>query len=218
MKLLVVSPHPDDETLGACGTVMRLVARGARAVWLNVTNMKTEYGYSLQQVETRAREMQQVKEATGYSAFYDLGLRPAALETYARGEIIADMKRVFEETQPELVFLPFSRDAHSDHRVVYECALACTKSFRAPYVRKVLCMDILSETDYGDAPFPANCFVDISPYMESKLKIAQIYRSEFLPPPFPRSVEAVRAQAQYRGAACCAMYAEAFQIVKEIGL
>ena len=218
MRLLVISPHPDDETLGACGTVMGLISRGAEAVWLNVTNMRTEYGCSARQVEVRAEEIQRVKEATGYSAFYDLGLRPAALETCARGEIIAQIRRVLDEVRPEMVFLPFSHAVHSDHRIVYECAFACVKTFRAPYVRKVLCMDILSETDYGDTPFPANCFVDISPFMERKLEIARIYRSEFLPPPFPRSEEALRAQARYRGAACCAEYAEAFQIVKEIGL
>lgn len=218
MKLLVISPHPDDETLGAGGTVMRLIAQGAEAVWLNVMNMKTEYGYSAQQVDMRAGEIQRVKEATGYTAFYDLGLHPAALETYTKGEIIAAIKQTFDEVRPELVFLPFSHDIHSDHRAVYECALACTKAFRAPYVRKVLCMDILSETDYGDAPFPANCYVDISPFIERKLKIARIYQSEFLPPPFPRSEEALRAQARYRGAACHAEYAEAFQIIKEIGL
>lgn len=218
MRFLVISPHPDDETLGACGTAMRLISQGAEAAWLNVTNMKTEYGYSTRLVEDRVEEIRQVKEATGYFRFYDLGLKPAALDTYARGELIPMIKAVFDEVQPELVFLPFSHDAHSDHRIVYECALACTKAFRAPYVRKVLCMDILSETDYGDAPFPANCYVDISPFIERKLKIARIYQSEFLPPPFPRSEEALRAQARYRGATCHAEYAEAFQIVKEIVL
>lgn len=216
MRLLVVSPHPDDETLGACGTVMKLIAQGAEAAWLNVTNMKEEFGYPAETVRTRAEEIQRVKAATGYSRLYDLGLRPTALETYARGEIIGPMKRAFEEVRPELVFLPSPHDAHSDHRIVYECALACTKTFRAPCVRKVLCMDIISETDYGDVPFPANCFVDISPYMEEKIRIAKIYRSEFSDPPFPRSEETVRAQAKFRGSACCAAYAEAFQTVKEI--
>lgn len=216
MKLLVISPHPDDETLGACGTVMRLAAQGVEAMWLNVTNMKTDYGYSAQRVESRAEEIQQVKKATGYSKFYDLGLKPAALETYAKEEIIRRMKEVFDDVRPELVFLPSPYDVHSDHRTVYECAFACTKAFRAPYIRKVLCMEIVSETDYGDKPFPANCFVDVSAFIEKKLNICGIYQSEFLPPPFPRNREVIRAQARYRGAACCSEYAEAFQIVKEI--
>lgn len=178
--------------------------------------MKTEYGYSARRIEDRAEEIRQVKEATGYSRFYDLGLKPTALETYAKGEIIMPIKRVFDEVRPELIFLPFAHDAHLDHRMVYECAIACTKAFRAPYVRKVLCMDIISETDYGDAPFPANSFVDIGAYIENKIEISKIYRSEILSSPFPRSEETIRAQARYRGAACCVEYAEAFQIIKEV--
>lgn len=216
MKAVVVSPHPDDETLGACGTVLRLISQGAEVAWLNITNMKQEYGYSLSAVQTREQEIQQVAEATGYSEFYDLGLRPAGLEQYCKSEIITPIKEIFAAVQPELVFLPFSQDAHSDHRIVYECALACTKAFRAPYIKKILCMDILSETNYAAAPFAINCYVDISPFIEQKLKISSYYQSEFQPSPFPRSSDGILAQARFRGSACYCEYAEAFQIVKEI--
>lgn len=216
MRAIVVSPHPDDETLGAGGTILKLISQGANVAWLNVTNMKTEYGYSAPAVKKRAGEMEQVMKTTGYSAFYDLGLQPAALERYAKLDIILKMKDIFDEVKPELVFLPFSQDAHSDHKIVYECAAACTKAFRAPYVRKILCMDIISETNYASVPFDANCYVDISPFMEKKLKIMEFYQSELLDPPFPRSEEGLLAQARYRGSACYCEYAEAFQIVKEI--
>ena len=77
-------------------------------------------------------------------------------------------------------------------------------------------MDIISETNYAAAPFDANCYVDISPFVEKKLKIMEFYQSELLAPPFPRSKEGLLAQARYRGSACYCEYAEAFQIVKEI--
>lgn len=44
----------------------------------------------------------------------------------------------------------------------------------------------------------------------------ELYQSELLAPPFPRSKEGLLAQARYRGSACYCEYAEAFQIVKEI--
>lgn len=129
---------------------------------------------------------------------------------------ISKMKDVFDEIRPELVFLPSPQDAHSDHRIVYECALACTKAFRAPYVRKILCMDIISETNFSVEPFNANCYINISQFIEKKLNIMAHYQSEFLEPPFPRSKEGVLAQARYKGSACYCEYAESFQIVKEI--
>lgn len=88
MRAIVVSPHPDDETLGAGGTILKLISQGEEIVWLNVTNMKPEYGYSIQSVKKRADQIEQVKKATGYSAFYDLGLQPAALDQYMKTDII----------------------------------------------------------------------------------------------------------------------------------
>lgn len=216
MRAIIVSPHPDDETLGAYGTVKKLISQGAEVAWLNITNMKPEYGYSKQVIQTRAEEIELVRKATGYSAFYDLGLRPAGLERYAKSDILIPIKKIFDEVKPELVFLPFPDDAHSDHRVVYECALACTKPFRAPYVRKVLCMDILSETNFSSVPFRADCYVDISAYIEGKIQTASYYKSEIQAPPFPRSEAALRAQARFRGASCYLEYAEAFQIIREV--
>lgn len=58
MKTIVVSPHPDDETLGAGGTILKLISQGAQVVWLNVTNMKQEYGYSLESIEKRTDEIE----------------------------------------------------------------------------------------------------------------------------------------------------------------
>jgi len=123
MRAIVISPHPDDETLGACGTILKMISQGANVIWLNITNMKPEYGYSEWTVKERAREIEQVSAATGYSAFYDLALQPAALEQYSKIDIISKIKAVFDKEKPELVFLPFSHDAHSDHKVVHDCAM-----------------------------------------------------------------------------------------------
>ena len=58
--------------------------------------------------------------------------------------------------------------------------------------------------------------MDITRQLEDKLRVLQIYEDEVKPPPFPRSLENVKAQATGRGAVAGVRYAEAFMILREI--
>ncbi len=81
-------------------------------------------------------------------------------------------------------------------------------------------MEIPSETDFAPAyvqnAFTPTTFVDISAHIEAKLNLLKIYENQIKPPPFPRSLEAVKALAALRGSAAGMLHAEAFMLVKEI--
>lgn len=218
MTVMVISPHADDETLGAGGSILKYKQQGHQVAWLNVTDMKEEYGYSSARISERSAEIELVKKAYAIDIFYNLALEPAALDRYSKSELVQKMAEVFEEVQPEVVLLPYGYDVHSDHKIVYETAIACTKVFRCPSVKIILCMEIISETDYAvsENGFVPNYFIDIDDYMEQKIKIMQYYKSEIKDSPFPRNVDSIRGLALYRGAAAGARYAEAFRVVKII--
>ena len=57
---------------------------------------------------------------------------------------------------------------------------------------------------------------EVSDYIDEKVEILELYKSEVHESPFPRSVDAIIALAKYRGASCYSHYAEAFRIVKEV--
>ena len=73
MKILVVSPHPDDETLGAGGTLLKMKKRGDRVTWLNVTDMKKEYGWSEEEIAHRNYQIKKIVEFYKFDGFYNLG-------------------------------------------------------------------------------------------------------------------------------------------------
>ena len=218
MLVLVVSPHADDETLGAGGSILKYKKQGHEVVWLNVTDMKEEYGYSRERISERQEEIQRVKQVYNIDAFYNLELKPAGLDQYSKSMIVQKMANIFETVQPEIIILPYGYDVHSDHKIVFEAALACAKVFRCTCIRKILCMEIISETDYAvsENGFVPNYYVNIDDYIEQKIKIAQLYQSEVKESPFPRNVDSIRGLAQYRGAAAGAKYAEAFRVIKII--
>ncbi|WP_026499378.1 PIG-L deacetylase family protein [Butyrivibrio sp. WCD2001] len=216
MNVLVVSPHPDDETLGAGGTLLKFKENGHKIYWLNVTNMKTEYGYKQERIDERNAEIEAVKKAYSFDGFWDFGLEPAGVDKYETGQLISRFKTVFEEVKPELLLIPYRFDVHSDHRLIFDMVYSCTKSFRAPYLKTVLSMEILSETDQAqqESGFVPNVFINIDGYVERKIEIMNIYKSEVDTEPFPRNANAIRGLAAYRGATGYYNNCEAFYLVK----
>ncbi|MGE5605231.1 MAG: PIG-L deacetylase family protein [Bacteroidota bacterium] len=218
MKLLVVSPHPDDETLGAGGTILKHKQMRDQVYWLNFTDLKEEYGCPRESVTNRKAEIESVKKAYGFDGFLNLELKPTGLDEYSTGFLVDRVSRFVHEVQPNIVILPFRNDAHSDHRVVFESVYSCTKVFRYSSINRILMMEILSETDFApsDNGFIPNYFVDISDFLAEKINILKIYQSEIKDHPFPRSEENVKALATLRGATAGKTYAESFFLIKEI--
>lgn len=100
MNVLVISPHPDDETLGAGGTLLKFKDRGHKLYWLNVTNMKTEYGYKQERVDERNSEIESVRAAYSFDGFWNLELEPASVDKYETEELVSKFKEIFEKVKP----------------------------------------------------------------------------------------------------------------------
>lgn len=218
MRTLVVAPHPDDEILGCGATLLRRKAEGAELGWLIVTGISEHTGWSAERVQQRDSEICQVGELVGFNHVFNLRLPTAQLDALPMADLVSRFSAVFKEFQPEEVFLPHRSDAHTDHRAVFDAATACTKWFRYPSVRRVLAYETLSETDFGldtGGTFCPNCFIDVSDFLERKLEIMAVYRSELGVFPFPRSIEAIRALAMMRGASSGCAAAEAFEVLRE---
>ncbi len=219
-KILVVSPHPDDETLGCGGTLLRHKAQGDQLYWLNVTVSRTEQGFTPESVRNREVEIAQVKERYGFRKFFNLGFPTTRLDQVPAAEMVRKVKEVVEEIRPEEIYSPYGGDAHTDHRAVFNAVAACGKTFRAPFVKRILIYETLSETEFGVDPkesiFRPNVFVDIAPYLNEKIEIMKIYQSEMGKFPFPRSEKAIQALAALRGSTAGFEAAEAFMLLKEV--
>ena len=134
--------------------------------------------------------------------------------------MVPKISDVFNEVKPEIVYCVNRSDAHSDHRITFDAVMACTKSFRYPFIKKVLMYECISETEFApvlpEKVFSPNYYVDISEYFKGKLETMKSYKSELDDHPFPRSLKNIEALAIFRGASVGVEYAEAFQLLKYI--
>lgn len=215
--VLVIAPHPDDETIGAGGLLLRAAAAGREIHWLIVTVMRPGDGWPEDRIARREAEIAAVAEEFGFAGVHRLNLPTTRLDTLPLGDVVAAVGGVVAAVRPEMILLPHRGDAHSDHQVVHDAGAACSKWFRYPSVRWTLVYETLSETDAGiqqTLPFRADILVDIGRFLDRKIAITRHFAGEFHPFPFPRSEVAVRAQAQLHGAAAGCEAAEAFMLLR----
>ncbi|WP_193227717.1 PIG-L deacetylase family protein [Aureimonas psammosilenae] len=125
-RILVVAPHPDDESLGCGGLIWTLAARGAKFF----TAFVTDGGASHLHSKTWPRErLAAAREAEGAEALRrlrigdapraflrlpDAGMPVPGSESHATA--LAEAGAIVGGFQPDLVLLPWRRDPHRDHR------------------------------------------------------------------------------------------------------
>jgi LmbE family N-acetylglucosaminyl deacetylase len=222
VSILVISAHPDDETLGCGGTMLKHHERGDTLYWLIVTQAH-EPQWSKAVIERKTEEVQRVAAAYGVQQYFRLGFPTIRLDTVSQVDLINAIRDVIAQVTPQIVYLVHSDDVHSDHQAVFAAAMSVLKPFYMAQlgVQRILSYETLSSTEAA-APHHARAFIpsvysDITLYIERKIEIMGLYESEAQPDLMPRGTSSIRALARFRGATIGVEYAEAFELVREIG-
>ncbi len=221
MRVLTISAHPDDETVGCGGTLLRHAARGDELFWLVVTKACPPQ-WDEQTVKRKEAEVEQVAGAFGIKRTFLPGMPANRLDSTPINDVVAVVREAVEVARPECVYTVYPGDIHTDHQVVFRAVSIVLKPFhmRRLGVRRILCFETLSSTDSA-APIPNNSFLptvfhDIGEFLERKIGIMALYETEVQVEPLPRAPSALRALARLRGATVGLEYAEAFALIREI--
>ena len=220
-KVLFISVHPDDETLGCGGTIIKHKQQGDEIYWVILTSIAANhpFGFSDQLISQRAEEIKCVAANYGFCETFELGFPTILLDEINLRELVGKIDQAINEIRPQVIYTINRSDVHSDHRIAFQAVSSCLKNFRNPFIERVLMYETLSETEFAPAlrenAFVPNVFVDISDYMEQKLAVMSIFASELMTDNLPRSYSAMKALAGYRGSRIGVQYAEAFMLLFE---
>lgn len=218
-NILVIAPHPDDETFGCGGTILKYIKQGCKVYWVIVTSMTEALGFSKEKINTRELEIEMAANKYNFSKVFKLGFPTTELDKIPFKDLVCEISKCIIETKCEIMYIPNYGDIHSDHKIVSEAAMSCSKWFRYNTVKKIYAYETLSETEFGInnciAGFKPNVFVNIEESLEKKLELMQIFKSEIGKAPFPRSMDVVKGLSQFRGAASGYKNAEAFMLLRE---
>lgn len=224
MKILVIAPHADDESLGVGGTIARY-AREGHDVYVAVMTGPGENEHPI-----IPRSGWDIVRAEAGEACKILGVKklifreiPAVLVSdEPTWKVNREVASVLDEVQPDVLYVPFPFDLHQDHRhLYYACSVAWRPSSSTGFnIKEVYAYEVLSETHwnapYLEPGFLPNIWIDISQTLETKLAALSCYKSQMRKFPDVRSVEAIEALARLRGAQMSMHAAEAFVLIRRL--
>lgn len=213
MTVLCVAAHPDDEVLGAGGTLALHHFEGQRVCVLFLTNGTGS---------RPSNDIGAVRLEMARNACKAIGAEMIAAGTFndqrLDGENILDVTQFIEghirAVKPDTIYTHHFGDRNKDHRVVHDAVMTACRPMSST-VRRIYGFEVPSSTEWGHGFVPTR-FVDISTALEVKRKALEAYGSEMRDFPHPRSYQAVDALAQWRGASAGLTAAEAFMVLREI--
>jgi N-acetylglucosamine malate deacetylase 1 len=220
--VLVIGAHPDDETLGAGGTILKHRAEGDEVTVLIVTD-----GVTARHDRTEMQQGAAINACArlGVSDVRFGGLPDQRLDELPLLKVIDAITRVVRDVKPSIVYTHHGGDVNQDHRVIFNATLVAARPVNGNPVRSLYSYEVASSTEWAP-PFEAwqfkpNVYVDITPFVDRKTEAAaayaDTYRTEIPPYPHPRSLRAIQLYANRRGIEVGMEAAEAFALVRHLG-
>ena len=217
MNYLIVVAHPDDEVLGAGGTIYKLIREGHRVA---VCTMANHAAARANISETLAADQAAAMRILGVEKTYAADFPNIKMNTVPHLELVQFIEKCMEDFGADAIITHHPSDTNVDHKETAFAAQAASRLSQRregiPPLRQVLYMEVPSATEwtYSQERFTPNHFVEIGEGgVKKKLEALGAYKGVMRPYPHPRSDEALWGLAAFRGAQAGCNYAEAFECV-----
>lgn len=226
MSILVIAAHPDDETLGCGGTIAKLSAEGRDVHILilgeGITSRKGSRQETTEKIDQLRDNARKAARILGAKSVKLLSFKDNMFDTIPLLEIVQSIEEHISLIKPRSIFTHFEGDLNIDHSITFRALLTAARPLPKARVKHIFTFETLSATDWSfgkiTASFEPNLFIDISPFLEKKIKAMEAYQGEIRPSPHPRSSHTIKTLAQHRGSSVGMDVCEAFSIVRTINM
>lgn len=219
MNILVVVAHPDDEVLGAGATLYQMTQQG-HAAWVCILSGEVHARANRPDLSELHHDVSSSLQRLGVQQVIKGSFPNIEFNNVPHLQLVQFIEQAIIESQADLILTHHPADTNNDH---LHTSLACQAALRLfqrrPEVKapkELLYMEVPSATEWSVNQamntFRPNTFVEAGEAgVQAKLEALAAYQGVMRPYPHPRSPEAIRGLAAYRGSQAGLVYAEAFE-------
>lgn len=225
---MIVAAHPDDELLGLGASMHKLIKEEgvithvvilgegitSRSDMRNVDDWKEE-------LKKHHQNMYSAAKIIGYHSVKSYNFSDNRFDSHALLDIVKVVEHEKENFQPDIIFTHHGGDLNIDHQITFQAVMTATRPMQGECVKTIITFETPSATEWQASSdprhFSPNLFIEVSEDdLQAKVDAMAAYQYEVREFPHPRSAEALRIMAQYRGYTVGKRLAEVFQIIRMI--
>lgn len=229
-RLLVITPHADDETYGCAGTMARVKAVGGEVFVVLATAGDVAHfsdgDTKLVTHETRLREFESVMQllkVDDWDVLFTDTETHLALDALPRKELVRLLetsgKLAIDRLRPTMVLIP-AVSYNQDHEALFRACVTATRP-GVPGQRHLVPMVLSYDNtslfwSFGHDRFHPTCYVDISEYLDVKIRAMRLHASQVRPPIYHGSPESLELATMLRGREVSVEAAEGFELLRAL--
>ncbi len=214
-NILIIAPHPDDETISMGGSIDKFIKEKFNVHILIISGHLPPL-YSEKDFNLTVKEAKKAFKILGVTSYKFLKIPATYVKDFETSKLNLLIFSEIQKLKPNTVFIPFP-DRHIDHRIIFDSSVVSVRPNGKFFPKKVLSYETLSETHWNvpgiEPSFNPDYFIDISKNIKKKLSALSSYKSQ-IKNNSTRSLDAVKSLAVFRGSQNGCKFAEAFKVIR----
>ena len=140
-RLVIFAPHPDDETLGCGGTIIKRLEEGYEVFVVVITDGRHAYSCKGVYANPAPEELKEIRKAEAVNAMKVLGVPRANLlfwdfeDRALKYDISSFAEKsigLLNKLQPAEMYIPSEKDSNKDHRIASQVLENCFSRLSFP--------------------------------------------------------------------------------------